>query len=124
MKKILIVDDDQPSRDVITRFIEKQYEVLTAVTPEEALEMISKYHFDVILMDIGLGYGMNGIILTQKIREIKGYKEVPVIAVTAYATSFDRENILSSGLDDYISKPFNREAILNVIEKALNKKRD
>ncbi len=128
MKRLLIIDDDKTSRDIIKLYVQKHYLIDEAVKPDEALELISKNKYDAILMDIGLGYEMNGITLTKKIHKIKGYENIPVIAVTAFATLSDRENILSAGLDYYISKPFVREELLrfldNVFKKYENKDKD
>ncbi len=117
MKRLLIIDDDKTSRDVVKLYIQKYYLIDEAVKPDEALELISKNKYDAILMDIGLGFEMNGITLANKIHEIKGYEKIPIIAVTAFATVFDRENIISGGLDYYISKPFLREDLLGLLAK-------
>ena len=124
MKKLLVVDDDQTSRDVIRFFVRNYYFLDEAVTPEAALELVSNNKYDAILMDIGLGYEMDGIALTKKIHEIKGYENIPVIAVTAFATVFDRENILAGGLDYYISKPFVREELLRLLEKVFSEREE
>ncbi len=119
MKKVLFVDDDKISRDILKRYVEKEYEIDLAKTPEEALSLVKQKQYDVILMDIGLGYKMNGITLTKLIRKIKGYKNIPFIAVTAFATTQDEHNALEGGLDYYISKPFLKEQLLKLLKKAL-----
>ena len=67
-------------------------------------------------MDIDLGFGMNGLEVTQKIKELKGYKNIPIIAVTAYAMLGDREKFLSAGCTHYIAKPFDKFALVDLLD--------
>ncbi len=123
MKKILFVDDDETSQDVVRFYVENYYEIDVASTPNEALELVSKNKYDVILMDIGLGYKTNGIQLTQKIRNrYPYYKNIPVVAVTAFATSTDEANAYEGGLDYFIVKPFSKTSLLNLLEKITKEK--
>jgi CheY-like chemotaxis protein len=78
----------------------------TAENGEKALQLVIKHKYDIILMDIVLGYGMNGIETTKEIRKIKGYAAIPIVAVTAYAMPEDKAKFISEGLTHYISKPF------------------
>ncbi len=119
-KKLLYVEDDQPSLDTVSLLIKKWYNVDTASNAEEALEKVKNNEYAAILMDINLGFGMNGIELTDHIREVPGYKETPVIAVTAFASITEKREIMSHQLTHYISKPFFREDLLKIIDEAIN----
>jgi CheY-like chemotaxis protein len=88
----------------------------------EALEKINGAEFDIILMDINLGGGMNGIELTRQIKNDKRYEQTPIIALTAYAMAGDKENFLAAGCTHYISKPFDKKTLIGLINKILNNK--
>jgi CheY-like chemotaxis protein len=103
-------------------FIKKYFVIDVVKDAQEALEIVRKNTYEAVLMDIGLGLGMNGVDLSKEIRKVKGYENIPIIAVTAFATQKDRDFMLSHGLDYYISKPFLREDILEVINEALDNK--
>ena len=81
--------------------------------------MAEKKNYSAILVDINLGFGMNGIEAINEIKKIKGYSSIPIIAVTAYALYGDREKFLSQGCTHYISKPFNKEEITELLDKVL-----
>ncbi len=122
LKKILYVEDDQPSRETVRLLLRKWYEVETAADAEEAMKKIKENMYEVILMDINLGFDTNGIELTDLIREIPGYEDVPVIAVTAYASLSEQREIMSHQLTHFIAKPFFREDLLRVIDRALSER--
>ena len=92
--------------------LENQFNKWVVATPErkakygEALNMIKNNVYDLILMDIILGHGMNGIETTKEIRKMKGYDTLPIIAVTAYAMPEDKVKFIAEGMNNYISKPF------------------
>lgn len=112
---ILIVDDDLGSIKYLSFLISGSYEIETSMDGSSALEAIQRKKFDVILMDINLGKGMNGIEVTKKIREMPEYNDTPVIAITAFAMSGDREEFLEAGCSHYISKPFNKKEFLQLL---------
>ena len=118
-RKILIVEDDSISQDVINLFLKNLYNLSFAENGEQALEYVNKDKFDLILMDINLGAGITGIEVKEKIRTIKGYEDIPIIAVTAFAMMGDRERFLSSGFNHYISKPYLKQQLLKLIAEVL-----
>jgi CheY-like chemotaxis protein len=81
----------------------------------------SKGHFKLILMDINLGAGIDGVEAMHQIRKIQGYECVPIIAVTAYAMFGEKERFLSGGFDDYLAKPFTKDDLISLVEKCLAK---
>ena len=113
---LLLVENDIPSIDIIKIYLQEKYTVDYALDGLTALQMVEKKNYDAILMDIDLGFGMNGLEVTQKIKELKDYKNVPIIAVTAYAMLGDREKFLSAGCTHYIAKPFDKLALVDLME--------
>ncbi|MGD1007401.1 MAG: response regulator [Ignavibacteriaceae bacterium] len=122
MPLLLLVENDQPSRDVVKIFLKNVCNVECALNATEALEKINSAKFDIILMDINLGGGMNGIELTRQIKNDKTYEQTPIIALTAYAMAGDKENFLAAGCTHYISKPFDKKTLIGLINKILNNK--
>ncbi len=119
-KKVLLVENDLPSIQVIQLALNKICSVDVAEKGETAINMAKQENYDLILMDIGLGLGMNGIQTTKEIRKFPGYENIPIVAVTAYAMQGDREKFLSEGLTHYISKPFEVRALQNLVRSILD----
>ena len=115
-KKILLVEDDSISRITIEKMLYKNYSIKSVANAASAIENVNKEVCDAILMDINLGRGMDGIEATKEIRKIKGYEEIPIIAMTAYAMDEDKEEFLRSGCSHYISKPFAKKEILEKLD--------
>ena len=118
--KILAVEDDFISRDVLRLCLKNLFKVEFAENGESAVQMIMHKKYDAVLMDMNLGKGMNGLDAIQKIKNIEGYKDVPIIAITAYAMEGDREKFLNNGCEYYISKPYEKKAIIELLNRALN----
>lgn len=116
LKKILIAEDDESSKKLISISVRKfADEILCARTGTEAVEICRRNpDIDLILMDIQMPE-MNGYEATRQIR--KFYKSVVIIAQTAYALSGDREKALEAGCNDYIAKPLKREALEGIITR-------
>lgn len=121
MSKVILVDDDPASRSVISLFLRKDYEVDTAATGEEAISIMQHNDYDLILLDISLGKGINGLDLIKLLRKKQKYSSTPIIAVTAHAMVGDRERFLSEGFDDYIAKPFTKLELSNKLNMIMNK---
>lgn len=121
-KKILYVEDDMVSRNIISKTLSEKHDIFLSANSDEAMEIVNKMDFDAILMDINLGKGIDGVELTQRIKRTKGYKEVPIIAVTAFASDDDREDFLSRGLDYYISKPFRQNDLNELLDQIFSER--
>ena len=107
--KILIVDDDELTRQVLSSYFENEgYDVLCATTAEEAEELLVLGTVDLILLDIRMP-GKDGLTLT---RELRVNNEVGIILVTGSQDEVDRLIGLECGADDYVTKPFNPREIL------------
>lgn len=117
--KILIVEDDETSRDIIFLFLKSYYDLSFAENGEQAIELSNKTNFKVILMDINLGSGITGIETKDAIRKITGYINIPIIAATAFAMLGDKEKFLESGFDYYISKPYLKHQLIKVLNEII-----
>ena len=120
MRKVLLVEDDEPTKDIIKYLLKNICELQTTNRGEIAIDLANETSYALILMDIKLNFGMNGIKATQNIRKIKGYENVPIIAVTAYAMKGDEEYFLSQGLSYYIAKPFDLKKFVSTISNFLS----
>jgi|GEM_PF-2645936 len=120
--KILAVEDDQISCLLLSTLATiNEWEIFIVHNGREACETYSRQEFDVVLMDVQMPE-MNGIEATIAIREIervRAGKRIPIIAITAYALEGDCENFIKSGMDDYISKPFEESELIAKIKKYL-----
>ena len=103
--RILIVDDNPVNLKLATDVLEMEgYAVEKAVDAEQAQEMLKSARPDLILMDIALP-GMDGLTLTRKLKADERLKDVPVVAMTAFAMKGDEQKALAAGCDGYITKP-------------------
>lgn len=119
-RRILLVEDDGINRLTLTRMLEKQNcFVLAAADGEEALEILEQTDADLVLMDIQLP-GIDGVQATKAIRQSPRFgskKNIPIIALTAYAMSGDRETFLNAGMNDYLPKPVEMSDLIALLEK-------
>ncbi len=118
---VLLVEDNQSNRMLVNRMLGKDFRVQEAEDGFTGIALASQNLFNLILMDINLGYGISGIETMQGIRKIPGYFKVPIIAVTAYAIFGDKERLLKEGFDDYIQKPFTKEELINHVKISVTK---
>lgn len=119
LPEILMVENDEVSRDITARFLKNICKITFAETGEKAIELAKQKKFRAILMDINLGLGLNGIETTKLIKQINGYENTPIIAVTAFAMAGEKDEFLRSGCTHYISKPFNKRDITALLIKLL-----
>jgi len=118
---ILIVDDEQHVRESLSGwFIEDGYDVATASGGKDALLLLGRRHFDVVITDIKMP-GMDGLELQHRIHEVD--PGVAIILVTAYASVDTAVQALKEGAYDYLSKPFDPEELSRIVEKACEKVR-
>jgi PAS domain S-box-containing protein len=115
----LLVEDNKTNKVLIKRFLLNRFNVDDVSSGRAALEIIQNKKYQLIMMDINLGLGMNGIETANEIRKIEGYQKIPIVAVTGYALAGDKEKILMNGFNGYISKPFTREALVETLKSAM-----
>lgn len=119
MPKILLVEDNEMNRDMLSRRLERKgYEVLIAIDGREGLEMAQSNTPDLILMDMSLPI-LDGWEATRQLKADSVTKHIPVIALTAHAMSGDREKAIEAGCDDYDTKPVELPRLLEKMEKLL-----
>ena len=117
MKKVLVIEDNKDNLILITYALKRhEYEVISAETGEEALEMAIKENYFFIIMDIDLP-GIDGVETTERIRS-SGNK-IPIIAITSFAMAGDRERILAAGCNGYFEKPIDPITIVDRIHMIL-----
>jgi two-component system, NarL family, sensor histidine kinase BarA len=116
---VLIVDDYPENCRLLYFYLRNDYEVLTAPSGEEALALIEDHPVDLVVMDINLKDGMNGIETTRLLRQRESMRCVPVIAISAYAYPDDRARFLEAGFDEYIPKPIFKERMLRKVRALL-----
>jgi CheY-like chemotaxis protein len=119
MARILLVDDDEMNRDMLSRrLIRKGYEVIIAVDGAEAVRMWQSQAPDLVLMDSNLPI-MSGPEATRKIREAPCERHLPIISLTANAMAGEHERAIQAGCDDYVTKPVDFPLLAGKIEKLL-----
>ena len=114
-KTILAVEDDKLNQTIIKKFLRKRYKIFFADSSEGAMKILKMEKVDIILMDISIKGEKNGLELTKELKASKEFSHIPIIAVTAHAFDHDKKNALDAGCDRYLSKPFTKERLLNVI---------
>jgi two-component system cell cycle response regulator DivK len=121
-KKILVVDDNQDSRELVVKVLKNRgYQMIEAADGEDALEKAAAENPDLILMDISIPK-INGYEVTRRLKSQMNFKNTPIIALTAHAMKGDREKALEAGCDGYISKPINIHEIPDQIQSYLQGK--
>ena len=119
MAKILLVEDNEMNRDMLSRrLLRKGYEVVMAVDGEQAVAMAQSEKPDLILMDMSLPV-IDGWEATRRVKKADGSSHIPIIALTAHAMSGDRERALDAGCDDYDTKPIEMPRLLEKIDALL-----
>jgi len=120
MAKILLVEDQEMNRDMLSRRLKKRgYDVLLAVDGAEGLDKARSDHPDLILMDMSLPV-IDGWEATRTLKADEATRSIPVVALTAHAMTTDRERALEAGCDAYETKPVELKRLIDVMEKLLN----
>lgn len=123
MTKILLVEDNEMNRDMLSRRLSRKgYEIVMAVDGSQAVEMAEAEKPDVILMDMSLPV-IDGWEATRRIKAQPALQAIPVIALTAHAMAGDREKAIEAGCDEYDTKPIELPRLLEKIEGQLKRAR-
>ena len=119
MTKILLIEDNEMNRDMLSRRLQKRgYEVIAAADGEEGLAKARSEAPALILMDMSLP-GIDGWEATRRLRADAQMKAIPVIALTAHAMADDRDKAVAAGCDDFDTKPIELPRLLSKIEALL-----
>ncbi len=121
MSKVLLVEDQEMNRDMLSRRLIKQgFEVVIAVDGEEGVARAKDQNPDIILMDMNLPV-MDGWEATRAIKQCEQTKHIPIIALTAHAMTKDRDSTIEAGCDEYETKPIDFKRLVAKMEDLVNK---
>jgi two-component system cell cycle response regulator DivK len=120
LAKILIVEDNEMNRDMLSRRLSRKgYDVLIATDGAEGVALAAEIKPDIILMDMSLPV-LDGWEATRQLKADPATQAIPIIALTAHAMASDREQALAAGCDDYDTKPIEFARLLEKITHFLN----
>ena len=120
MKRILIVEDNEMNRDVLSRRLRRQgYDVLIATEGLEGLRLARQSRPDLILMDLGMP-DIDGWECTKRLKAETVTSAIPIIALTAHAMLGDRQKALNAGCDDFDTKPIDFVGLLEKMNRLLS----
>jgi CheY-like chemotaxis protein len=119
MTKVLLVEDNEMNRDMLSRrLIRRGFEVIFAVDGQQGVDLARSQRPDIILMDMSLPV-IDGWEATRRVKSDDATRGVPVIGLTAHAMSGDRERAIEAGCDDYDTKPVELDRLIGKIERLL-----
>jgi CheY-like chemotaxis protein len=119
MSTIMIVEDNEPSRDALSRRLARRgYDVIEAGDGNQAVALALRERPDLILMDLGLP-GIDGWEATRQLKADGAVRHIPIIVLSAHAMTNDREMALAAGGDDFDTKPVRFQSLLAKIEQLL-----
>ena len=122
MAKILLVEDNEMNRDMLSRrLIRRGFEVLIAVDGQQGVDMAASESPALILMDMSLPV-LDGWEATKQVKAAEATRDIPVIALTAHAMAGDRDKAIAAGADDFDTKPIELDRLLAKMEALLNRK--
>lgn len=116
---ILVVDDEAGPRESLRMILKPIYNVFTAASGKEALEIIQKENIDLVTLDLNMP-GISGIEVLKEIKKIKS--DIEVIIVTGYGTLKNAQEVIRYGAGDFISKPFNVADIVAIVSKSFERR--
>lgn len=121
MAKILLVEDNEMNRDMLSRrLMRKGYDVVMAIDGQQGIDMASSEGPDIILMDMDLPI-VDGWEATRRVKAHDATRTIPVIALTAHAMAAHRDQALAAGCDDFDTKPVDFPRLLGKIEALLTR---
>ncbi|MCH7763070.1 MAG: response regulator [Candidatus Marinimicrobia bacterium] len=119
---VLVVEDDMNSQMLMNYYLRNTYEVDFAVSVTGAKIKLMDQHVDIILLDLSLEAGEDGLDLARYIRKEGKWPNMFIIATTAHAFTADRDNCIAAGCDDYLAKPIKKADLLDMISKYFSNK--
>lgn len=121
MAKILLVEDNEMNRDMLSRRLERKgHQVMIAIDGEQGVAMACSTLPDLILMDMSLPI-LDGWEATRQLKTLPETQSIPIIALTAHAMAGDREKCMAAGCDDYDTKPVEFPRLMGKIQAFLGK---
>jgi len=120
--KILVTEDDFENQKFLEMFLRRSFDVQICDSAESFYTHIKNSKFDLILMDISLKGNKNGLELTEELKKMPGYENIPVVCLSAHAFKKDRENAFNAGVDVFLTKPVENKVLLNTLIELIKKK--
>jgi len=115
-KRILLVEDSELNRDLVTQILADEYDVLVAADGEEGVQKAVAEKPDLVLMDLALPV-LDGWEATRRIKSSSGMRAVPVIAMTSHAMVGEERKAYEAGCDDYLSKPIDEDLLIAKVKR-------
>jgi len=120
--KLLIVEDDYENQKFLQIFLRRKFNLELCDSSETFYAKLKESKFDIILMDISLKGKKDGLQLTKELREMKEYKDLPIVGLSAHAFQRDKENAYNAGVDIFITKPVQNDVLMETLVKTYEKK--
>ncbi|OGW84447.1 MAG: hypothetical protein A3C35_02860 [Omnitrophica bacterium RIFCSPHIGHO2_02_FULL_46_11] len=122
MATLLIIDDERDICDILEDVFQEQkgYAILKADNGQDGVELVKKHHPDVILLDVKLQAGMDGVEVLQEIK--RHHPKAKIVMITGFVEEVMERKIKELGVDAYIEKPFTPPQIINAVKDVLQKK--
>nr|BCX00186.1 MAG: hypothetical protein KatS3mg041_0232 [Bacteroidota bacterium] len=117
--RVLIVEDIPENAQLLTYYLREEFDVHTVPSAEEALQWLEEHHAELLLVDVYLGPGMDGVELVRRLRSRPGWGSIPIIAQTAYASVAEEVKFLQAGFNALLTKPVSREELLSCLRRYL-----
>ncbi|MCX7875249.1 MAG: response regulator, partial [Melioribacteraceae bacterium] len=117
----LVVEDNPLNVDILQRLFSKYGNIYVARDGKNAIKFAETNNLDIMLIDINLGYGIDGIEVLNKIREFEHHKNTPAIALTAYSSEMSKREFIQKGFNDFVAKPFEKKQLIDLVNKLLKK---
>ena len=117
--KVLLVEDEATNRKIAKLYLADFCELDMADNGVKAIDLATRNFYSAILMDINLGQGLSGIEVTREIKKLDRYKDVPIIAFTAFALDGDEETFLEEGCTHYLPKPCSRDELIDLLNEVI-----
>lgn len=115
--RLLHVEDSAQIRLLVSIFLKNEFQIESVGNGEDAIKHAQSNEYDIILMDINLGNGMDGFETSRKIRELSSYNDTPIIALTTNDYDHVRDECISSRINAYIQKPFDKAYLIGTIQE-------
>jgi len=120
--RLLIVEDDFENQKFLQIFLKRKFDLEICDSAETFYEKLDESKFDIILMDISLRGKKDGLQLTQEIRQMEEYKNLPVVGLSAHAFQRDKDNAYNAGIDIFLTKPVQNDVLMDTLIRMLEKK--
>ena len=118
MRRVLVVDDHALNLEIVRAFLKSDYELASAASGEQALEIAATFAPDIVLLDVMMP-GLDGYEVCRRLKQSHDFAAPRVIMLTAKAMPDERERGLAAGADDYLTKPFRKRQLIDSITALL-----